>query len=246
MLRCEILQALHTGGGDPNLPPFASKLPQISDSSAPDSDPALPHGMRVRVPASTSNLGPGFDLVGLALELWLDVEAHPAEAGLTLGRLEGEAAVWPGKDNLLVRAFERGFRLAGAAGSLPALRLDVRSEIPLARGLGSSGAAIAGGLILGSAYARGGEALPPEQLAQAGAELEGHPDNSSASLFGGCTLALPAGDQLNVLRHELSPELAFALAWPTRPMSTAVARKALPAEVPFAAAMENPRRLAVG
>lgn len=206
-----------------------------------------PTPLRIRVPGSTSNLGPGFDLLGLALGIWLEVRVRPASDGGSppgFERLEGEATLWPREGNLVTRAFAEGVRLAGGS-EVPALSFEAHSEIPLARGLGSSGAAIAAGLLLGSAWARDGKPLPPEELAHCGALLEGHPDNSTASLFGGCTLALPAEDGLEVLRQEVDDtRLGFAVAWPTRPMSTADARAALPSRVSLADAIENPRRLA--
>ena len=109
----------------------------------PAQEPAPP--LRVRVPASTSNLGPGFDQLGLALELYLEVELEPVTGppGLTWGTLEGEAAGWPRSGNLLAAALEAG----AGGGPLPgAARLHARSEIPQGRGLGSSGAAVARGV----------------------------------------------------------------------------------------------------
>jgi len=196
--------------------------------------------LSLRVPASTSNLGPGFDFLGLALSLWLEVrvlERIPGH-GIEFAELGGTAADWPrGKENLLTRAVERGAPPSG-------LRLSVTSEIPVARGLGSSGAAVAAGLLLAERVA--GVPAGEEQLLARGLELEGHPDNSTAALLGGCTLAVPVGGgKLRVLRPELSPALGFALAWGDETLPTREARAVLPAQVPFADAVENPRRLAL-
>jgi homoserine kinase len=200
-------------------------------------------GLRLRVPASTSNLGPGFDFLGLALSLELEIRVLGSEGTgpPRLVEFSGSAASWPkGAENLVLRAFELAARSLGARA--PGLLLAAHSAIPVARGLGSSGAAVAAGLLLAERVAErpAGEA----QLLAWGLELEGHPDNSSAALLGGCTLSVPVGGgQLRVVRAELSPELGFALAWSEQLLSTREARAVLPSAVPFADALENPRRL---
>jgi homoserine kinase len=196
---------------------------------------------RVRVPGSTSNLGPGFDMLGLALSLWLEVEAEVIDGAHRVRELEGTARDWPREHNLVHRAFDAGLECLGAAPR--GLEISARSEIPIGRGLGSSGAAVAAGLAL-AAHVAGAEPDAPE-LCVLGCEIEGHPDNSTASLLGGCTLALPHGGGLSVVRQALHPSLGFALAWPRAALSTTAARQVLPERVPFAHAIENPRRLAM-
>ena len=199
---------------------------------------------RVRVACSTSNFGPGFDLVGLALGLHLEVESAPLGAGdqhrLELG--SGTEA-WPtGRDNLLLVAFERAREEAGGA---PHGRLfRVRSEIPISRGLGSSAAAVAAGLLLGASF--GPRPIERTRLLELGVGIEGHPDNVTPALLGGCVLSLPlAGRPPRVVRHALHPSLAYAVAWPAATLPTSLARTLLPAQVDFRAAVENPRRLAL-
>ena len=197
----------------------------------------------VRVPASTSNLGPGFDLLGLALSLELTVTATPIdEAEHRLGERAGTASSWPGTpDDVLFRAFDRVARELGQRPSRATF--DVRSEIPVSRGLGSSGAACAAGLLLSNAMHDG--SLDLATLTRLGIEIEGHPDNSTASLFGGCTLCVPDGDTVHVVRQPVHESLAFCVAWPEATVSTNDARGVLPVQVPFADAVENPRRLAL-
>lgn len=198
--------------------------------------------IRVRVPASTSNLGPGFDLLGLALGLWLEVEARVEGEQHEFVRCMGTASEWPLGDNLVTRAFDHASHALNLAPT--ALRLSVTSEIPIGRGLGSSGAAVAAGITLAATLA-GRERPDGEDLCAIGCSLEGHPDNSTASLRGGCTLALPVGEDLTVVDHPIDASVGFAVAWPVRGTSTEEARAVLPESVPFADAVENPRRLAI-
>jgi homoserine kinase len=200
---------------------------------------------RVVLPASTSNLGPGFDFLGLALSLHLEASCvGPSSSGShEIARLEGTADAWPRDgENSLLRAFDLAASRLGLEHR--GFRFEARSEIPIARGLGSSGAAVAAGLKLASAIAPRQASL--DELLLWGLEIEGHPDNVCAALLGGCTLSVPVpGHGLRIVRQDVHEDLAFALAWPSRGLSTKAARAALPAEVPFADAVENPRRLAL-
>ena len=200
--------------------------------------------VHVRVPGSTSNLGPGFDLVGLALSLGTEVEVRGLAAGGAheLTAAEGEAALWPrDATNLVFRAFDAA--LAACGGDRAAYAFTARSELPLERGLGSSGAAIAAGLLLGAAL---GRRIDPSALLAIGVELEGHPDNVAASLFGGCTLCLPRADGAPLLaRHDVHADVGVALAWSDVRVPTAAARRALPEHVAHRAAVDNARRLAI-
>lgn len=199
----------------------------------------------LRVPCSTSNLGPGFDCAGLALELFLDVRAKvagaPAEIRLTLG--QAEERHWPvGPKNLLLVALRRGLAASGAPKEI-AFELEVSSAIPTRRGLGSSGAAIVAGLVLGASA--GPRAVERAELLELALALEGHPDNVTAALLGGCVLSLPvAGERTRVVRQALHESLRFVVAWPDSTLETSFARSLLPRSVPLGDALENPRRLA--
>jgi len=180
------------------------------------------------VPASTSNLGPGFDQLGLALELYLEVEMRgPIEfPHHRFGKLSGEATAWSLEGNLLPRAFDLLLERHGVLDQH--FEFEIRSEIPLCRGLGSSGAAVAAGLVLAKDWLRS-DSISEAELAGLGSELEGHPDNSTASLIGGCTLGIPVSSgELRVLRHPLHPSLKFAVAYGPFTMSTSESRAALP------------------
>jgi homoserine kinase len=200
-----------------------------------------PH-RRVRVSASTSNLGPGFDLAGLALDRFLDVELRPRtspeEAALTLG---AGCESWPDPaNNRLWQAFERAARARELNPRAYVLR--ARTEIPVGRGLGSSGAASVAGVLLADSLCPAPS--PREDLLLECIELEGHPDNATPALVGGFTLSFLDRGRAVVIESEIHDSLSFAVAWPEEPLETARARQALPASVDFADAVENPRRLA--
>ena len=208
--------------------------------------------LRVRVPASTSNLGPGFDLLGLALGLFVEVTLEPLQAvqhELILPQDPTDhASGWPRGHNLVLRAYEAVFHAAGRT-PLPG-RFRAASQVPVARGLGSSGASTAAGLLLAAAVL-GDEAPGMAALHELGIGLEGHPDNVTASLFGGCTLCLPASERAGeqhgtaLVHQEVAGSLGFAVAWSDATLSTERARTVLPASVPLEDAVENPRRLAL-
>lgn len=207
---------------------------------------APPPTLQVRVPGSTSNLGPGFDCLGLALSIYLTVECLPREGeGIEWGPSTGTAKFWPeGEDNLLVQALRRG--LHGLGAPIPGIELRAHSDIPVARGLGSSGAAIAAGLSLARVLAGEDPDHPPgPDILQWALEMEGHPDNSTASLLGGCTLGVPLATGLRVVQQDVHPSIGIALAWPSTCLTTEESRSALPDSLPHVDASENPRRLAL-
>lgn len=190
----------------------------------------------VEVPASSANLGSGFDCFAAALSLKLRAELFAGdEAGILLNA-HGEGAPGPNDDpeqNLLLRGFREGLRLAlGAERGAAAWRIEVSSMIPAARGLGSSAAAIVAGLLLGAAAGR--RAPDADELLSLAATLEGHADNVAAALYGGITLAVsgPMG-VTPVLRRFRVPEAWIPVAFIAATAShTSVMRSALPDSVP--------------
>jgi homoserine kinase len=174
----------------------------------------------VRVPASSANLGPGYDALAAAMALHLELEVE--EAGEFSFDPSG-LAVSTGRENLIVRAFES---LRPADG----IAFRLRSEIPLARGLGSSAAAIVAGLLAADHLFE----LDADVLAAA-VELEGHPDNVAAALNGGFIVS----DGMQVHRFEPPMGLEAVLVVPSEALDTATARSAVPSEVPLDAAVFN-------
>src|SRR3954468_2992376 len=196
-------------------------------------DPVTGRRRLVRVPASSANLGPGYDVLAAALDIQLELEV--SEVGEF--QVEAGGAGLPAdRDNLCVRAFER---LHSADG----LRFEVRSDIPVARGLGSSAAAIVAGLLAADHLYELG--LDPPDVYRHAVELEGHPDNVAAALFGGFAVCPPDPDADSlatpVLPTRLEPPQGVegVLAIPPEEVSTEAARAALPPDVPMADAVAN-------
>ena len=200
----------------------------------------------VEVPASTSNLGTGFDCLGLALDLALKARLlGPSGAAHEVERTgEGAGAVFaPGEDLFLV-GFERGRELLPFEGHY---RFALHSEIPMGRGLGSSAAALSAGLFLARALAAPDEDPAATQAAICNevSRIEGHHDNAAAAVYGGCALGVPLEDgSVSLLFPEIAPQVGLVLTWPERTFSTHASRGLLPEQVSFADAVENPRRLA--
>jgi homoserine kinase len=168
----------------------------------------MPPIASVDVPASSANLGSGFDCFAVALSLKLRAELFPGdEAGILLNAHgEGIPNVNDDPDsNLVIRAFREGMRAAhGAREGSGAWRIEVSSMIPAARGLGSSASAIVGGLLLGASVGR--NAPSPDELLGLATGLEGHPDNVAAALYGGFTLAVADTDDAVTLRRFRVPD----------------------------------------
>jgi homoserine kinase len=206
----------------------------------------MPPIASVDVPASSANLGSGFDCFAAALSLKLRAELWPGdEAGIVLNaRGEGVPSDGdPADENLLIRAFRDGLHASAAAGS-GAWRLEVSSMIPSARGLGSSAAAIVAGIVLGAAIGR--RTVEADELLARASRLEGHPDNVAAALYGGFTIALTEDDDRVTLRRFRVPEAWIPVAFiPQRESRTHAMRAALPAEVDHAAAARQAARSAL-
>ncbi|MBL8057973.1 MAG: homoserine kinase [Anaerolineales bacterium] len=189
----------------------------------------------VTVPASTANLGPGFDCLALALSLRNTVELYETSRGLEIDvEGEGEDRVALDATNLIARSAEVVFEKAGRRPA--GLRVHAVNGIPVGSGLGSSSAAIVGGLAAANALVDA--RLTRDDLLRLATEIEGHPDNVSAALFGGLTLASHSGDELLVKALPVPP-LKVVIVLPDLRLSTAEARAALPAQVPLKDAVFN-------
>lgn len=200
-------------------------------------------GKRVRVaaPASTANLGPGFDCLGLALELYhrLEVTEEPGEGAEVLAWGEGARTVPLDDGNLVLRGVRRALDAVGYTAGF--LRLESRNEIPLACGLGSSAAAYAAGLAAGQLLC--GRGLERDSLIEMGVEEEGHADNVTASVLGGFVVVGASTDRLAYVRLEPPGDLQVIAAVPDFALPTRESRAVLPKVVPFDQAVLNQGRV---
>jgi homoserine kinase len=204
-----------------------------------------PARVRVRVPATSANLGPGFDSLGLALGLHDLVEAWIDPTGLSIEVAgEGAGTADAGEAHLVIRAMRETFKVLD--GQPPGLALRCMNRIPHGRGLGSSAAAIVSGVLAARALTEDGDTrLPDPAVLALAAEFEGHPDNVAACLLGGLTVAWTSVDGPHAVRLSPRPAIVPAVFIAPEPLSTEHARGVLPATVPHADAAANAGRSAL-
>jgi homoserine kinase len=205
--------------------------------------------LTVAVPASSANLGAGYDCLGLALAMTnrIELEVRVWSRGEIELTVEGEGRneLTEDRDNRFVAGLEA--TLHAARGELPAglgWRISMHNDIPLARGLGSSAAATVGGVLAGNALA--GEPLSTAEMLAIATEIEGHPDNAAAALLGGFTVATRDATGVEALRFDAPRDLRAVLFVPEIRLSTDKMRAALPAKIPLADAVANLGAVAVG
>jgi homoserine kinase len=199
--------------------------------------------IRVRVPATTSNLGPGFDALGLALRVYNSLELDAADTPSIDVAGEGEASLPRDTSHLAYRAALAAVDAAGRRGAPRAFRLRQHNCIPLARGLGSSAAAIVGGAAAANALLGG--PLDRGALIDLAAGIEGHPDNVAPAVLGGLVACVTA-ETGTIRTVRLVPKrLPVIIAIPEFAVSTAEARRLLPRDVPFGDAVFNVTRTAL-
>lgn len=208
---------------------------------------APPPGRRVvvRVPATSANLGPGFDTLGLALSVYDELDVTSLPEGELEIEVEGQGAGDVPRDgsNLVVRSIAYAYESVGRR--MPGLRLVAKNVIPHGRGLGSSGAAVVSGLLAAKGLLEGDVEFGPDVLLRLATELEGHPDNVAPALFGGLTIAWvdEGGPQhKKLLVHRGVSPLVLV---PEFTMSTSVARSLQPLQVPREDAVFNVSRSAL-
>ena len=202
----------------------------------PDNGPVI-----VRVPASTANLGPGFDTLGLALSLWNTLRVGWSDAPSVIVHGEGEGRLRSDERNLTDRAAARLLDEAGAGGRH--LAIESWQEVPLSRGLGSSSCAIAGGIYAANALL--GYPLEPHRLLELATAMEGHPDNVAPALMGGMTIAVRDGEAVHAVPVPVPKDLQCVVFIPERPLPTKKARDVLPATVSLEDAVHNVGRTAL-
>ncbi len=203
--------------------------------------------MRVVVPATSANLGPGFDSLGLAMELRDDLVAMVTDDPGVLVEVAGEGCddVPLDDSHLVVQAMAAGFAWLGVRP--PGFVLRCTNVIPHGRGLGSSAAAIVGGIVLARAMVDDGpDRMSDDDVLQLALTFESHPDNLAAAVYGGFTIAWLNGDgSATAVRRDTHPDVNVRMLVPGSSVLTQTARAALPATVPFADASFNIARTAL-
>ncbi len=202
----------------------------------------------VRVPATTANLGPGFDCMGMALDVWNEVWVEEGKDPEVSIQGQGSSDLPADADNLVYRAMKHLFEHAQV--DMPPLRLRCHNQIPLQRGLGSSAAAIVGGLVaadllMSQIWGSGAPAHSKEDLLERAAHLEGHPDNVAAALLGGLQLVVSEEGTLVTDPVPLPDDIATVLFIPQMTIATEDARKVLPSSVSREDALYNAGRVAL-
>ncbi len=201
--------------------------------------------LRIKVPASSANLGPGYDSFGLALGLYDEIVIRVGETGLDID-VAGEGADKVRRDgrNLVAKAMFTAFDRLG--GRPRGIEVRCLNRIPHGRGLGSSAAAIVGGIMAARALTVGGdERLDDERLLALATEMEGHPDNVAAALHGGFTVSWTDGGEVGTLQLSPHVDITPVVFISGTELRTTKARKALPDSIPHADAAVNASRAAI-
>jgi len=207
--------------------------------------------LTIDVPASSANLGAGYDCLGLALALTNRVTVEAVEDVRGGGAIdldvtgEGAGELPAGRDNRFVAGLEGAIEaVLGPRPQAIGWRVEMHNAIPLSRGLGSSAAATVGGVVAGNALAGG--TLSAESMLQIATVIETHPDNAAAVLLGGFVVSAHLVDRVEAVRFDAPEGLRCVLFIPERRLSTEAMRRVLPADVPLRHAVENLGRVAIG
>ena len=184
--------------------------------------------IKIRVPATSANMGPGFDSLGVALELYNYITVEEEGEGLSIEILDETSKFLPKNEkNLVYRCMNRVFEKVGYTPK--GIKITLENNIPVTRGLGSSSAVIVGGLYAGNALA--GYPLTREELLSMAVEIEGHADNVTPAMMGGFTVSVLQKDKHCYVSHRLRDDLRFAAIIPDFPLATKKSRSILPRTV---------------
>lgn len=196
--------------------------------------------VKIKIPATTANLGAGFDVLGIALNLYNLIEVSISEQDkIEIFELDKINTISTNKDNLLYQCIRRIFDEVGE--KIPKLEIKVHINIPVSRGLGSSSSAIVGGLMAGNYLLK--NKLSKEELLHFANEIEGHPDNVTPCLFGGITTSLLENKKVYFQQIRTNLPLSFVVGIPNFELSTKLAREVLPETVPYSDAIFNLSRV---
>lgn len=193
--------------------------------------------IHIKVPATSANMGPGFDCAGIALQLYNEIWAEETSGGVDISSADGKNI--PKNDKNLIYTTIKGFYEREGL-KLPGIKLIQKDSIPMTRGLGSSAACIVGGLL--AANAMSGKNYPLDEIAQRAAALEGHPDNSNPAIYGSMVISAMYEGGMKCVKIEVPKELVFAVIIPDFALSTAESRAVLPKEYTRSQAVFNSSR----
>lgn len=182
--------------------------------------------IRVRVPATSANMGPGFDCLGVAVGLYNEIEIEETASGIEIIQTGTYTKNIPPKDNLVYKAMCEVFEMTGKAPS--GLKIHINTSVPATRGLGSSAACIVGGLVGANAiYGK----LGPNELLTVASKMEGHPDNVVPCFTGGMAAAYFDGEKVFYSKHDMPEDLKLAVIYPEKPLETRKSRRVIPDSV---------------
>jgi homoserine kinase len=198
--------------------------------------------IKLKIPATSANLGPGFDSIGMALRAYNYMEVEETDAPLVI--LSKDPLVPKDKSNLIYKSIEDFYNITGK-GTVPNIKITQRDEIPMARGLGSSAACVVGGLFAAN-YLSGAD-LPKSELISIAAMIEKHPDNSTPAIVGGITVGVMDGNNLSYIKIDSSKcrDLKIAVMTPEFHLKTEYARSVLPKSYSVKDAVFNLSRAAL-
>ncbi len=197
--------------------------------------------IKVKVPATTANMGPGFDSIGMALGMYNIVYAEEIEEGLEIIIQDGNPDIPTDETNLIYKTICAFYKDINQP--VPGLRIIQQDSIPHTRGLGSSAACIVAGLHIANAISQ--SFFSKEELVQMAAQLEGHPDNTTPALLGGMTIGAMNCDDMKYVKIHVAENLNFAVMIPDFTLSTELARSVLPQNVALKDAIFNSSRAAL-
>lgn len=198
--------------------------------------------IKIKVPATTANMGPGFDSIGMALELYNYVSFEEIESGLEITAVNKNANFIPTDEkNLIYKTMKEFYRQADI--KMPGFRITQDDNIPFTRGLGSSATCIVSGLMAANAFAK--TKLSKKEIAEMAAKMEGHPDNSTPAIYGGLVVSVMDEGKLNFVKIDVPERLQFNVMIPKFHLSTEKARTVVPKTVDIKDAVFNLSRTAL-
>ncbi|MGL6173927.1 MAG: homoserine kinase [Cellulosilyticaceae bacterium] len=197
--------------------------------------------IKVKVPATTANMGPGFDCIGMALQMYNIIYAEEITEGLEIIIQSGSADIPTDEKNLIYQTICHFYEVIGK--KVPGIRIIQQDQIPHTRGLGSSAACIVAGLHIANALSN--SFFSKEELVQMAAQLEGHPDNTTPALLGGMTVGAMSKEDMKYVKVPVAENIHFAIMIPQFTLSTQLARKVLPKQISLEDGIFNTSRAAL-